>query len=269
MPSTAAGVATSAAYTASAVIGGAAAGLVGGAVVSGNLQGTLKGAFFGAVFAYVGAQVKTGIQNWRNGRGELWHVEIDSLNGKFVPQHISDPTIVQIDKLFVNGQANDLERAMTLGYQQLGKPSEFFLFHNPNHGFIADTVESALGKLTNTSSISGQLAEILERQANNLTNITAHSQGSIIVSNALRQVSNSSLTANTIVNFNGAAVGPNIFSRTVLRAGATQGFYQANPFDFVPNVIGMSTFNPFKILGSIFMSPLLFTPLSQHSVYIP
>jgi hypothetical protein len=177
--------------------------------------------------------------------------------------------MVQIDELFVNGQSNQLDRAMKLGYEQLGGPKEFFLFHNPTHGFIADTVESALGKITNTSSISRQLAGILRGQAGSLKNLTAHSQGGIIVSNALRQIPNNSLSVNTVVNFNGAAVGPNIFSRTVLRSGATPGLYGAHAFDAVPNIFGMATYNPLKILGSIFMSPLLFTPLSQHAVYTP
>jgi len=53
MPSTAAGVATSAAYTASAVIAGATAGFVGGAIISGNFKGAVKGAFTGAIFASV------------------------------------------------------------------------------------------------------------------------------------------------------------------------------------------------------------------------
>jgi len=49
MSSTAAGVATSSAYIASAIIGGAAAGFVGGAILSGTLKGAVKGAFAGAI----------------------------------------------------------------------------------------------------------------------------------------------------------------------------------------------------------------------------
>lgn len=217
----------------------------------------------------IGAQVKIGIENWRNGRGEVWHVKYDGLTRTFTQQHISDTTMVQIDKFFVNGQSNQLERAIKLGFEQLGKPDELYLFHNPTHGFIADTVESALGKITNTSSISRQLAGILKGQSGSLTNLTAHSQGGIIVSNALRQIPNNALTVKTVVNFNGAAVGPNVFTKTVLQSGATPGVYAANLFDAVPNIIGMATYNPLRILGSIFMSPLLVTPLSQHSVYIP
>jgi RHS repeat-associated protein len=269
MPSTAAGVATTAAYTASAVIGGAAAGFVAGGIISENLKGALTGAFTGAALAYIGAQVRIGIQNWRNGRGEVWHVKYDEFSQEFVSQHISDPTMAQIDQLFVNGQSNQLEKAMTLGFQQLGEPSEFFIFHNPTNGFIADTVESVLGKITNTSSISRQLSGLLESQANSLTNLTAHSQGGIIVSNALRRIPENSLTANTIVNFNGAAVGPNLYSNTVIRSGAIPGYYHAHAFDAVPNLFGMATFNPFKILGSVLMSPLLLTPLSPHTFYTP
>lgn len=269
MPSTAAGVATTAAFTGSFVAGGAAAGFVGGAISAGSFKGALQGALIGAVAAYVGSQIRTGFENWKHGKGELLKVKYDENLEKFIAEGIADPTSVKIDQVFVNGQSTNIERAMELGYQQLGSPSDYFLFHNPPHGLVADTVESALGKLTNTSSISRQLAGILKSQAANLTDITAHSQGGIIVSNALRQLPANSLSANTVVNFNGAAVGPRLFSRVTGNAGATPGIYQARYFDFVPNVLGMATFNPIKILGSAILSPLLFTPLSQHSVYTP
>jgi len=269
MPSVAAGVATSAAYTASTVVGGAVAGLVGGAISSGSVKGAVKGAFFGAGLAYIGAQVRIGVENWRNGRGELWHAKYDEALKKFVPAHISDSSTVQIEQQFVNGQSNNLDEAIAHGYEQLGSSKDFYVFHNPTHGFIADTVESALGKLKNTSSISRQLAGILKGQTGSLTNLTAHSQGGIIVSNALRYIPNNALTTNTVINFNGAAVGPNIFSKTILQSGATPGIYAARTFDAVPNILGLATYNPFKIIGSALMSPLLFTPLSQHTVYIP
>jgi hypothetical protein len=53
MPSTAAGVATTSAYVASAAIGGAAAGFVGGAIVSGSLKGAVQGAFAGSIMGGV------------------------------------------------------------------------------------------------------------------------------------------------------------------------------------------------------------------------
>jgi RHS repeat-associated protein len=269
MPSTAAGVATTAAYTASTVIGAAISGFVGGAILSGNLKGAVKGAISGAVFAYLASQVKLGMQNWRSGRGQVYRVSYDLQSKSLSAQAISDPSSVKIDKLFVNGQSNDLQRAMSLGHFQLGEPAEFYLFHNPTHGFIADTVESTLGKITNTSSLSRQLAGILENQAANLTAVTAHSQGAIIVSNALRQVAEGSLSTSTTINFHGAGVGRRIHSRTTTRAGAAVGNYHANNFDLVPNVIGMATFNPIQIVGSILLAPLLVTSLSPHTWYHP
>ena len=208
MPSTAAGVATSAAYTASTVIGGAAAGFVGGAIVSGSFKGAVKGALLGALFAYVGDRIATGVQNWRSGEGNVWRIKYDEATYEYTRELISDTSIIQIDDLFVNGQAGKLEKSIALGLQQLGRPREFYLLHNPTHGFIADTVESTLGKLTKTSGISRHLARVLEQQSQSITRLTAHSQGGIIVSNALRQVPPNSLTVNTVVNLNGAAVSP-------------------------------------------------------------
>jgi RHS repeat-associated protein len=269
MPSVALGVASAGAYTASAVVGGAASGFVMGAISGGGVRGAVAGAFLGAAFAYVGEQISTGIRNWRNGRGELWRVEYHGNIDDFLTEHISDPTSVQVDQLFVNGQSNKIDKAVKLGFEQLGRPAEFFVFHNPTHGVIADTVESALGKVFNTSSISRQLSELLSGQAQSLINITAHSQGAIIVSNALRQMAPGTLTTNTVVNFNGAAVGPKIFAKTVQGAGASPGIYQAHTFDAVPNLIGMATWNPIKILGSVLVSPLLLTSLSPHTFYSP
>ena len=114
------------------------------------------------VFAYVGDRIATGVQNWRSGRGNVWRIKYDDVTKEITREFISDQSIIQIDDLFVNGQAGKLEKAIDLGIQQLGEPKEFFLFHNPSHGFIADTVESTLGKLTNTSSISRHLAEVLK-----------------------------------------------------------------------------------------------------------
>ena len=271
MPSTAAGVATSGAYTASAVIGGAVGGFVGGAIVSRSLKGAVRGALIGALFAYVGDRIATGVQNWRQGRGNVWRITYDETTNKFTKEFISDTSIIQIDDLFVNGQAGGLDKSIELGIQQLGKQKEFFLFHNPTHGFIADTVESTLGKLNKTSGLSRQLAGILEQHSQSITSLTAHSQGSIIVSNALRQVTANSLTVNTVVNFNGAAVSPKVLSQTASSAGATKGIYQAHFFDPVPNLFGQGTANPFRIIGSFLAFPFLFMgpELSPHTVYTP
>ncbi len=269
MPSTAAGVATSAAYSASALIGGAVSGFVGGAIAGGSLKAAFQGAALGAALAYIGTQVKTGVQNWREGRGEFWQVTVgpDSHSLEAIP--IASDAVVEIDGLFVNGQGVHRDLAIQKGIQQLNASGEFILFHNPTHGLIADTVESALGKITNTSSISRQLAGFLKTNARVLSTVTAHSQGSIIVSNALRQVGKNALTTNTIINFNGAAVGRHLHTRVSDFSGATRGYYNAHFLDAVPNVIGMGTFNPLKILLSGLVSPFLFTKLSPHSVYVP
>ena len=160
---------------------------------------------------------------------------------------------------------------LSSAFNSWGKPKEFFLFHNPTHGFIADTVESTLGKVTKTSGLSRQLAGLLEQHSQSIAGLTAHSQGSIIVSNALRQVTANSLTVNTVVNFNGAAVSPRVLSQTSSSAGATKGVYQAHFFDAVPNLFGQGTANPFRIIGSILAFPFLFMgpELSPHTVYTP
>jgi hypothetical protein len=269
MPSTAAGVATSAAYSASALIGGAVAGFVGGAIASGSLKIAFQSAALGAAFAYIGSQVRTGIQNWREGRGHFWEVNLGSERGLETFREISEDSAIASQSLFVNGQGTQLQQAIQRGIEQLPGSSDFILFHNPTNGLIADTVESALGKLTNTSSISRQLAAFLKRNPQTFANITAHSQGAIILSNALRQLRENVLTANTAINFNGPAVGRGIHTRASNHAGASIGYYHSNFLDAVPNIIGMGTVNPLRIVLSALVSPLLFTRFSPHTVYVP
>lgn len=269
MPSTAAGVATPAAYAASTTIGGAAAGLVAGAIADGTVRGALSGAIIGATFAYAGMQLRAGYQSWKSGRGELWKVRYSGESESFVAREIADLTAAEVDVLFVNGQSNSLRRAIDLAYSHLGEPAEYYVFHNPPHGLIADTLESVLGKIFNESNLSRQLAEILQHEAGSLSIVTGHSQGAIILSNALRHVPASTLRSSTVIHFHGAGVGPRLFERTASRAGAMPGAYRAHPFDAVPNVFGMGTLNPVKWAGSVLMVPLLFTRYSPHSIYEP
>lgn len=243
---------------------GGISGAAGAALMGANFKGIIRAAIMGAVTAYVGSQVRTGIDEWRNGKGVVYEVSKDQVTDRAIIKHIANTETINAKHVYVNGQSNDLATAAEYALEQSVPGETVYLFHNPTRGLIADTVESALGKLTNTSSISRGFASFLEQHGRSIQVITAHSQGTIIVSNALRQIPEGVLSKATTVYFNGAAVGPRLFERTVNGAGALVGNYAARAFDLIPNVIGMATFNPFKIIGSILLSPLLGTKYSQH-----
>jgi hypothetical protein len=257
------------------VTGGAISGFVTGAIASGTIKGAVKGAFIGAATGYLVQEFNKGVDAWRTAKGELYEVEVNNILDKRSVERITDTEIIQIDDLFVNGQSNQLKQAVRRGIEQTGLSGEFangkfYLFHNPTNGMIADTTESLLGKITNTSSLSRQLAGLLNQQSQSLVNLTAHSQGSIILTNALRQIGEGALTTSTTIHLNGAAVSESLASRVIEKAGGSLS-YHANFFDAVPNIIGLNTYNPFRIIGSALASPfLLMGPaLSPHTMYLP
>lgn len=249
-----------------AAVAGGISGAAGSAMMGGNRNAILKAAVMGAITAYVGNRVRAGKADWsKKGNGKLYEIRVKENVIFGPPRLIVNPYTAQIDYLFVNGQSNKLGYAIQTALKQVKGAKKFFLFHNPTNGAIADTVESALGKLTNTSSISRQLTGILQHNAETLQVITAHSQGVIIISNAFRQLPKGTLSDVVSVNANGAAVGERLLRRTAAMAGIKTVNYIANDFDFVTNVLGMGTANPFKIIGSILLVPLMFTKYSPHA----
>ncbi len=264
--------------SAAAAVGAGAASFVGVVIQTGNVKGALRGAFKSTVLAYVGHQVRVGYKQWKSGKADVYDVIYDESKNKWVPETIAGKTHPELTNLSVNGMKNNLESAANLTAEQLygidpanyvGK--SFQLFHNPTHGLIADSIESLLGKLTNTSSLSRQLAGLLENNPATLLSINAHSQGTIIVSNAMRMLEKGVLPEGVQITFNGAAVSERLMRRVAKGIGLENVNYRARMFDFVSNVIGMTTLNPFKILGSTLLFPTLFMgrKLSQHSVYTP
>lgn len=184
------------------------------------------------------------------------------------PTVVDDPRSAGIVNLSVNGQSNDLELAIKNGYQQLGKPSKFHVYLNPTKTGFVDTIESILGKTKGPSSLARGLAEILTGNADTLVNVASHSQGTVIVSNALALIPEK-LSAQTSFSFFGPAASRSWTTSQVELAGASYGQWKSNPYDFVGNVIGGGANNIGQWIGSVLAAPLLFTPYSPHSNYVP
>ncbi len=239
--------------------------------VSSKLQGRkfLTGFLSAGAFAYVGSQIKQGINDWQQGRGTFYQVSAGK-GGVAKPTFGGGVT----DRLFVNGILSDVNAAAQRGLEQFHGQS-FTLFHNPSNGIFADLTESLLGKVTGTSSLSRQLAGVIKNSGLGITgtgSLVAHSQGGIIVTNALNHLASQGTNnaINLSVGFNGAAIHQSAARSAVNRVGGTLSAFNAHNFDLVPNVIGGNAItNPFKFVGSILASPTLFMGprFSQHTVY--
>jgi len=238
---------------AKAVLGGVSSELGGGKFANG--AGT-------ATFAYI---VTYADDMWNNDSGTLYEVNVDQrgVHSKVVP---SDT--VGIKKLFVNGQSNDVKLAIKNGYDQLGSPSMYHVYHNPTHTGLMDTIESALGSTVGPSNVSRQLSDILARNAGTLSMVAAHSQGTIMVSNALELIPGQ-LSNNTTFSFFGPAAPQSWTRRAVAAAGGSYGQWKSHNYDFVGNIIGGGARNAGQWVGSVAAFPLLFTKNSPHSTYYP
>ena len=78
--------------------------------------------------------------------------------------------------------------AIENGFSQLGELDKFHVYYNPTHTGLVDTVESGLGKIAGPSNLAKQLSTIFADHASTLRVVAAHSQGSIVVANALNLI---------------------------------------------------------------------------------
>lgn len=184
----------------------------------------------------------------------------------------------------VNGQSNNLAKASWLMGSHLEYEfkslQEYTLFHNPSIGGAGDTWESFRDKIGITTPVTKKFAQILaQAQASgNETGWIAHSQGGAIFAEGVRYLLNSqSSWALNKLRLNGirnpekgslldkqsiafhANANNNFRSKPLFaRAGIKVLAIRANDYDMVPNLIGMNTLNPRKILGSLVYSSHVF-----------
>jgi hypothetical protein len=180
----------------------------------------------------------------------------------------------------VNGQSNNLTKATWLMGAHLEYEfkslQEYTLFHNPSVGGIGDTWESFRDKMGITTVVTRHFAKVLaDTQAqDNKTQWIAHSQGGVIFSEAVRYLLNGSsswmfhkgrlnglrapekgkLLDKHSIAFHGSANNTLRSKPLFSRAGVTVLAIRSNDYDLVPNIIGMNTLNPRKILGAVLYS---------------
>jgi RHS repeat-associated protein len=237
--------------------------LLSGAGIKNSISGAIKSGIIAAVatFAfYRGLETLVDMTN-PNQEATLYRVDGET----------STPTKVNIDEVkngtlsgipFINGMNNDLGQAITNGAARVGPGKDFYLAYNPTNGALADFLECGLDKLGGSSNISRSTSHILSKFNPASTQIYAHSQGTMIATNALSILSKSQSTTGFKLYAWGSAQNE-LSARLLLNPHGIQVAPMVNhPLDAVANIVGYNALikpNPYRVISSFLASPLLFT----------
>ena len=165
---------------------------------------------------------------------------------------------------------NRLENAIDNGMLRVAPGEDFYVAYNPTNGAFNDFLECGLDKLSGQSDIAHSTAKVLEKFNPQFSSIAAHSQGTMIAVDALNILSNSQ----SVKGFNLLSWGSaqnELGAHLVLGSrGVSVGAFVNHPLDAVANVVGFNALtkpNPYRFVGSIAASPLLFAEayFSPHS----
>ena len=168
--------------------------------------------------------------------------------------------------VFVNGMANDLNSAAELGLNHTGKKA-FYMIYNPSQGF-SDFLEAVPERLGLPLTVDNTTRRILARSFDLPTSsIYAHSQGTLITNNALEDITRAGInTRGMKLYYDGSAANHSKTGEIANAAGATIERFEGNPYDFVHNVIGLNTRNPYRITGSTLLGfPAMFSDVRNAS----
>ncbi len=177
-------------------------------------------------------------------------------------------TVPKRSWLFINGMKNTLEHAAELAFAATNQ-DVVYLYYNPTNGFWRDLLESFVEKISPTSALGDGLADVLQATTNQWAGIVAHSQGTLILSNAMRTLAlrGVSVAGLPAPIYYGAAANRWLASGLAHNIGipGVTGFDHWG--DAVGSILGFNTWNPFRIVVAFFETPLLVTSASPHSVY--
>ena len=243
-----------------------------GADTSDALKAGLRGAVTGAAVAYTVSQVVDGIDAWKHDTHQFYRVEPGSGNQiESMVKRVARDEVQGSVRIFENGILNNLERGVANGLNHYDGQS-FILAHNPTRGALADMIETALGKLTGTSSLGRDLAGVLGQIDAPTSSLYLHSQGAQIGMNALRSLAKAGGQAPGLGVFGYGGATHLTTSRAIVGSvGARWAGWTINGFDAVPNIVGLNAiFAPHRFLTSLLASPLLLAPagmerLSPHT----
>lgn len=191
---------------------------------------------------------------------KLYRVTGDPKTGKANKPELVNPKDIRAKNatIWINGMANDEKRAAELGLFHTGK-GEFYMIHNPTHGGIRDIGESSLQKLGLRTKVANSTRDLLRNFDLPSANVTAHSQGTMIVNSALGDLRKEGKNMKGMtMNYHGAAANSFLSRALAHRVGAKVNEFTGHALDPVHNIVGMNTLNPLRIAGSLLAAPLLF-----------
>jgi hypothetical protein len=118
------------------------------------------------------------------------------------------------------------------------------------------------------------VAEVLKHYDLSQTVVTAHSQGGLVINNALRYLFETGTNTNAVtVNYLESAANRLYTEQLLHQIGGRIGLFTANSFDAVPQIIGanaITDFKPWNFILSIFGAPFLGSPTGPHAApFIP
>jgi len=167
--------------------------------------------------------------------------------------------------IWINGMANNLNKAAELGANHTGV-NDFYMIHNPSNGSLNDGFECAINKLSINTRVVITTAEILQNFDLKSARVVAHSQGTMIFSQATRILHKNGLVMTGMqTQLDGAATNTWRFNRFLVSVGAEKPVVNGHALDAVHNIIGMNTINPLRIAGSIVAAPLLVVGGKKYS----
>lgn len=210
---------------------------------------------------------KTG--KW-NPQAKLYHVTRKE-NGEFVKKPITSSAkdnSIKNATIWVNGMANNLDNAAELGHIHTGK-SDFYMVHNPSNGGLSDLGECSLQKLNIRTKVADSTRDLLKQFDLKTANVTAHSQGTMILNSALSDLRKEGKDMRGMnITYHGAAANVMLSKRLAGQIGANINVFKGHALDPVHNIVGMNSINPLRLAGSLVASPLVFQgdrDLSPHS----
>jgi RHS repeat-associated protein len=246
-----------------AAVAGGLSAAIGSAASGGGWRGALKAGIWGAIGSWFGFELNVAANALDQAQSTIY--PLGGQEGGVSIDGIGTPSGKW---LFVNGIDNTVDQAEKYALQ-MSPSGNVDLFYNPDIGLTSGVGESALMKFSGQSSLGDQLADLFK--TGDYVGVIGHSQGTVIISNALGKLADEGFTFDNgfSVTYYGSAANQYVAASLAQSVGATFNGPYNNFFDAVGNVVGLNTFNPFRIIGSILAFPLLFMgpKISPHDCY--
>ena len=218
---------------------------------------------------------------------KIYDVRWKETQGAWIYNEISmdDLAILDRSEIAVNGMLNDLPKAAGLmsdhfttatgdldEYSKKQWDKQFILFHNPTDKAFKDAWESIKEKYGPRDQLTREFitfqkeVQRLNTKQRKSSLILGHSQGSIIISQALEHALNNEgrNTLDTFTyRFHGAAANKWVTNRRIRRTGgklaggSNATAWSGHPGDAIHNWVGHNTLNPVKLGYSLIAWPFL------------